>query len=264
MSKYTTEVRFICEQKAGLFENAGQLNVNKILQKSAPKIFNFDFPIFDEDYRLTLEIKILKHFYTREIGAETVGLWQMWLDERMNLIMPYYNEKYLLKMEALKNKSKLFNDTDITTTRKIDDNGNTISTGNVQNTGKVKDIVNANDSRNFTDKNINKNAYNNTPQGGLTNTENLRYLTDYRYIDDNLTHTETGNNAQTSTSETAGNTESTGNTTVTNTQEFIERVTGKAGGKDYFTMYKDVYDSLVNIDMEIIIELNDLFFGLWE
>lgn len=94
MSHYTTEVRFICEELAGLDESKGYNNVNDILNASAPRVFDFNFPIFDENYRLVLEKKILKHYYTREICAETVGLWKLWLDSRMNEIMPYYNKLY--------------------------------------------------------------------------------------------------------------------------------------------------------------------------
>ena len=69
MSKYTTEVRFICEQASGLTESKGYNDTNSIIDLAIPKIFNFNFPIFDEGYRGVLERKILKHFYTREIGS---------------------------------------------------------------------------------------------------------------------------------------------------------------------------------------------------
>ena len=47
MSKYTTEVRFICEVAAGLTESAGSSKVDEIIAKAAPIVFNFDWPIFD-------------------------------------------------------------------------------------------------------------------------------------------------------------------------------------------------------------------------
>lgn len=59
MSKYTTEVRFICENAAGLIESLGEGAIEDIITKAAPKVFNFAFPIFDEAYRLTLEKQIL-------------------------------------------------------------------------------------------------------------------------------------------------------------------------------------------------------------
>ena len=106
MSKYTTEVRFICESYAGLSESGGLSKTAEIIEKARPLIFDFDYPIFDEEYRKTLETKILKHYYTQEIGFEVVGLWKLYLDEKLNLIMPYYNQLYqsaLLRIEPLIN-----------------------------------------------------------------------------------------------------------------------------------------------------------------
>lgn len=94
MSKYTTELRYICEVEAGLSESKGYNQLDTILTAAAPNIFNFSFPIFDESYRLTLEKKILRHFYTREISEETYGLWKLRLEDKLNLIMPYYNKMY--------------------------------------------------------------------------------------------------------------------------------------------------------------------------
>ena len=94
MSKYTTEVRFICEEAAGLKESRGYSDVENIIQLARPKIFDFDYPIFDQNYKGVLETKILKHFYTREIGSETVGLWKLRLNATMNEIMPWYNQLY--------------------------------------------------------------------------------------------------------------------------------------------------------------------------
>ena len=93
MSRYTTEVRYICESLAGLDKSVGYSNVNEVIEKSRNRIFP-PFEIFDESYRPVLETKILKHFYTREIGCETFGLWQLRLDAKLSVIMPYYNKLY--------------------------------------------------------------------------------------------------------------------------------------------------------------------------
>lgn len=94
MSRFTTEVRYICETLYGLDKSVGFGSVDEILNDTASKVFDFEFPIFDEAYRLVLEKNILRHFYTREIGEETVGLWKLRLNAKMNEIMPYYNELY--------------------------------------------------------------------------------------------------------------------------------------------------------------------------
>lgn len=157
MSVYTTEVRFICETAAGYTESQGYNTVQSIIEKSAPKIFDFDFPIFDEKYRLPLETKILRHFYTREICEETVGLWKLRLQDRLNLIMPYYNKLYeseLLKFNPLY-------DVDVLRDHKTDINGSS-NTENTRNTKQITDGNNTeteNVSRNeTTTRNINESS----------------------------------------------------------------------------------------------------------
>ena len=94
MSNYTTQIRFICQSKSGLTESTGFSGIMEAIDYSVDDIFAFEWPIFDEAYRVPLEIKILRHFYTREIGEETFGLWQLRLADRLNVIMPYYNKLY--------------------------------------------------------------------------------------------------------------------------------------------------------------------------
>lgn len=130
MSKYTTEVRFICETESGLSSSEGGARVNDIIAGSRAKIFNFSYPIFDEAYRPVLETKILKHYYTREIGLETVGLWKLKLDTKMNEIMPLYNLYYrsaLLEFNPLYTKN-ITREKDNTITRENDETENTVGT----------------------------------------------------------------------------------------------------------------------------------------
>ena len=152
MSKYTTEVRFICEVAAGLSESAGESKVNEIIAKAAPVVFNFDWPIFDEAYRLGLEEKILRHYYTREIGEETVGLWKLRLEDRLNLVMPKYNQLY----ESAKLEFNPFYDVDYT--RQGTNSGEGTSSGTTNSTGN--------------------NMHSDTPQNGLESVLNGEYLTD--------------------------------------------------------------------------------------
>lgn len=158
MSKYTTEVRFICEKVAGLDNSAGCGEVADIIQKAIPKIFSFDFPIFDETYRNVICTKILMHYYTREICEEVVGLWKLRLQTKMNEIMPYYNQLY--KSELL-NFNPL-NDTEIVTTHKANRNENSDTTNNTSGTSR--------------------DLFSDTPQGGLDGVESEKYLSNARKI----------------------------------------------------------------------------------
>ena len=47
MSKYTTELRFICETLAGYDTSQGYDKVGDIIDDCWDKIFDFNFPIFD-------------------------------------------------------------------------------------------------------------------------------------------------------------------------------------------------------------------------
>lgn len=63
---------------------------------AVPKVFDFTYPrkYLTDDEKEALEEKILRHYYFREIGLETVAKWKFYLESRMNEIMPYYDEMY--------------------------------------------------------------------------------------------------------------------------------------------------------------------------
>lgn len=64
------------------------------------RVYLSHYPIFDEGYRTPLNQKILDHYWTREIGQETIELFGFYLKRKMNEIMPTYNELYRsLRME---------------------------------------------------------------------------------------------------------------------------------------------------------------------
>lgn len=125
MSTYTTEVRYICESKSGFTPD--ELNfktVDEIIAASRSNVFNFDFPVYDESFRSVLESTILLHFYTREIGAETVGLWQLYLCRKLRELMPYYNKLF----ESALLDFNPFHDVDYTRTHEGEATGDKVGT----------------------------------------------------------------------------------------------------------------------------------------
>jgi hypothetical protein len=52
------------------------------------------YPIFDELYRPILNGKIVDEYYKREIGVETIDMFQLVLRRKMDQIMPYWNKMY--------------------------------------------------------------------------------------------------------------------------------------------------------------------------
>lgn len=276
MSKYTTEVRFICEVEAGLTKSVGFNDTDRVITTAAPKIFSFDFPIFDENYRLVLEKQILRHYYTREICMETVGAWKLKLQDRLNLIMPKYNKLY----ESAKLSFNPFYDVDLTTDHNRGNNGS--STSQATNTRTNNDNVDGSysdsnsNSHSGSDSNTRWDLYSDTPQGGVTGingatTPNLSdnsYLTNARKITDNGSDSATDTGSRSGTSESnrdqtvVDNGSSSG--TVTNVENYLEHIKGKRGGLTYSKMLQEYRATFLNIDLMVINELSDLFFGLWE
>lgn len=291
MSKYTTELRFICETEAGETESVGFSDVDDIITAALPHIFDFDFPIFDENYRTTLETKIIRHYYTREIGLETYGLWKLKLQTKLNEIMPYYNKLY---QSELYTYNPLY-DVDMTTThvgQKTGENtnvdsrisektnsGNTTSNGsnNVENKGSE---TNTGRSKNSATRNYQRDdAYSDTPQGTLNNVKNLNYLTNARNIVDTEMTNENGEstgasaseNTQVETNQQTVNTSGTETDknegsmigTSKSTEDYVLHVMGKSAGTNYARMIKDFRDNLLNIDMDVIRDLGELFMMIW-
>lgn len=236
MSKYTTQVRFICETSAKLTESSGFNNIEDILDKSWNKIFS-DFPIFDEKYRAVLCKKILRHYYTREICCETVGRWKLFLSDKMNIIMPYYNQLYqseLLKIQPL-----------VSVNRSVTHEGSGSETKTTNRNG-----TNTNASR--TDGTTDTwSYYSDTPQGGINGLDSNDYLT-------NATH----NVGTDSTSSTLNGTTSDNETGTGNRSDsYVDNVLGYEGNQS--EMLLKFRETFLNIDMMIINELKDLFFTIY-
>jgi len=319
MSKYTTELRFICETEAGKTESVGLSKVDEVITAALPKIFDFSFPIFDENYRIPLETKIIRHYYTREIGLETYGLWKLKLQTKLNEIMPYYNKLY----ESELYKYNPLYDVDMTTThvgQKTGENTNVDQRKSERNnSGTSKNVgdettadtnrATTSGERNVENKGSETNtgrsknsatrdhqtddAYSDTPQGTLNNVKNLTYLTNARNIVETEMTNENGESTGASVSEnkqaetnqqtvTGDNTsatkrvsertddftetnkdEGTNTETSKSTEDYVLHVMGKSAGVNYARMIKDFRDNLLNIDMDVIKELNELFMLIW-
>ena len=277
MSKYTTEVRYICEMNSGFStDEMSSHTPDEIIAASREKIFNFSYPIYDNSHKSELETKILKHYYTREICAETVGLWKLWLNERLNLIMPKYNKLY--ELETLKAGREFYNidvethslreddftkDSDFTRTDNLLDTTNLTRTDNLttRNTGTTTDSGTRATADKFSD----------TPQGTVSNVDNNTYLTEYRKIDEtngntetlNLTDTRTGTQTNAGTVGHTGTQRNNGTDSNYGEQELNGWERGYKGGKTYAGLMIEYAEKVISIDNMIINELSDLFIYLW-
>mgnify|MGYP006906248069 CR=1 FL=1 len=230
MSKYTTQIRWLVET---LTPDSPGLSIDQRIDKAAPLIFNFNFPIFEESYRPILEHKILLHYYMREIGQETVALWKLSLNERLNLIMPYYNTLYT----ALQEKYKIMGDVDL----------EELYLGNRDETGKFTGNTNANASDDGST--TGQTMASDFPQAAVVGSKDYYSGSTESKADSN----------NTTTSETK-----TDNTnTITSDENHISKKSGLSGLRMRGQILADYSQDLFNIDMRIIKELADLFFLLY-
>lgn len=279
MSNYTTQVRYICETYAGYTESQGFMSVDEILDVACPKVFDFSFPFYSNDSdKLLLEKKILKHYYTREICCETVGRWKLFLEDRMNTIMPYYNQLYAsaqLQFDPLKDTNYTLNhDGDIVS------HGTTLGQGTSDSTGSRQSIDGGQDTRNWNraEKYTEWNLFSDTPQGGIAGIQGAEddpslgdnaYLTDARHVIHDGTGTsgtETANYGRTNNTTTTDHATTANNVTTDSTTDntYLESIVGKRNSMTYSKMLQEYRETMLNIDKMVMDELKDLFFTLWE
>lgn len=206
---------------------------------------NFDFgltsyPIFDEDYRETLNYNILNYYYESEIGVETAALFKKILNDRLRLIMPKYNIMYNAQNELLQNGILGNVNLKEVMDRNTNTNSSQTNTGTATQTGSSQAD--------------NKNLYQDTPQGQVSmetlDSANV-YATNFTIDRNNNQSTVTDSSNSSRTGVNSG------------TDYWIRTKIGNDGTKYNFDIYNKVLNELQNIDMLIINELDDLFMGIF-
>ena len=191
---------------------------------------NFDFkmdsyPIFDENYRETLNQNILYHYYENEIGFETAPLFRFYLNQKLNEIMPYYNELYKAQKKLI-DENLLFNNVNLSEGLQGSNTTQTSSESHSINSGK--------------------NLFQDTPQGNISSQDidaSNVYATNVNLnrnsIDDATTSGGSGTNS------------------------YLKIIVGNNGNKFNIDLLKDIKNNLMNIDLMIINDLNELFMGIY-
>jgi hypothetical protein len=233
MSRYTIELRYLIEGNYDLGLK--------------------DYPIFDEPYREQLNNKIIQHYYFREIGFETEALFKNRLNQKMNEIMPYYNQMYessKLKIDPLSTI-----DLEEVFSRKSKTTGE--GTSSTSGTGNNTNNFNSTDTTDY--GKISK--FSDIAQAQTTPNEilNDKYLTSATVDDGQDKNTNTGTNTSQTESTTSG--------TSTDKRNLDEDTTltrkgnnGTASESELLNMYRETF---LNIDMMIIDDLDELFLGIW-
>lgn len=219
-NQYTVSVRWIVESYS---QEAPDITTDQKIAIALPKIFNFDFPIYDESYRLTFENKLIRHFYFHEINITSIGRWKFMLREKLNLIMPVYNKMY----EAVAIKYDPLIDTQMheTYTRNNNLTSDSSTNGNVTQ----KDTSN------------NSQVYSDLPQTTLHGGD---------YATNSTQNEGTANSTQ--------NASQTANATSSNKETYEHDNTGFSS-RSQQALLMEYYESLRNVDEMVFNELRELF-----
>lgn len=219
-NQYTISVRWIVESYS---QETPDITTDQKIAIALPKIFNFDFPIYDESYRSAFEDKLIRHFYFHEINITSIGRWKFMLREKLNLIMPVYNKMY----EAVAIKYDPLIDTQMheTYTRNSNLTSDSSTNGNVTQ----KDTSN------------NSQVYSDLPQTTLHGGD---------YATNSTQNEGTANSTQ--------NASQTANATSNNKETYEHDNTGFSS-RSQQALLMEYYESLRNVDEMVFNELRELF-----
>lgn len=207
------------------------------LVENGVNIWDFEYPsYYTGEAKKAFEQKVIDHFYFRQIGQETPGRWLHYFRTRIREIMPYYIQRY--ESEALlKNAGDPLESYNLTEEYKEDttDSSKATSKGSNSSEGLFETTKN------------NEHRFSNTPQGSISNIDN--YMTEA--TKDNGKDTQQTETHDSSNGESSA--ESSGEKTYTLTRR------GNIGVQPLGQEINVYRSALINVDMEIIEELNDLF-----
>nr|DAI97572.1 MAG TPA: Lower collar protein [Caudoviricetes sp.] len=215
-----------------------------------------DYPIWNEEYRDTLNAKLLNEYEFEEIGQETPDMFTFYLNRAMAKIMPYYVQLYqttTLQLDILNQYNfKEEEDNNYTDTKEIKDNidkqtSNDIhsqSTANVTSSGTDTSITSRPPQSQINIGNIKSGVY--ARDGSFGESESTNDTTD----------TSTTTNAGTEIQDNTRNDKGTG---------FEHKGRTKTGrDKPVAELIQQARETLINIDREIIEneEISKLFY-MW-
>lgn len=286
MSKYTTLLRWIIEQE---LDDKKLEHTEENWKYIYNKIGLADYPIFNENYREELNNKIIRHYYFREIGLETAELFRWYMRREMFEIMPYYNQLYesemiakqmepLLSFHEWLNKNRVLDHTsndvydEDTTARNVFD-------GEVNNTHEDEANSTLNNTHEDEVNTHHENVFSDTPMNMLHDDDepnpiaSAKWATTVSYDNTNEisdgTYQNTENTVTDGTYKTETDNISTGTGTLDSSRDItandneVTESENKGFRESQAKLLKEYRETFLNIDLDIVNALRDLFFGLW-
>lgn len=243
---------------------------------SGVNIWDFDYPVprseiqyngksckVDFD-KTTFEQKFIDHYRFRQIGQETVGRWLHYFRSRMREIMPYYVQVYEFdaKFRNIEDPLESYNlveEFEQATEGTGRSSGTSSGTSSEQTSSETGGTTGGTLTRSSTMNKLSK--FSDTPQGSISNLDN--YLTNATQDSgsDSATEQSTGTNTGTSSGSSSGTSSGETSQTTEDTGKTSHKLTrrGNIGVQPLGGEVMNIRSAFINIDMQIIEELHDLF-----
>lgn len=267
MSTYTIQVRSICEYLNDLSEPPEWDNISNVVFTAAQKIFLPTLKTFDPDHTIELETKILYTYYTREIGFETYGLWKFHMNNKLRMLLPYYNQLY----QGLAEQVSPYDNVNmwVKTSRELAENNSDIQNRDFRDTESGTLLrKESGDKTNTTNTNANDlSLFSATPQGSISGLLNMDYLTNATKNNSASTNFTSDTTTHDMKDTTEGTRMKDENVKRNGMRMRDEGYTSERKGKDSLSSYMELnrkyLDGVLNIDKMFVDEFADLFMGVW-
>lgn len=106
------------------YDATEKTKIKDLARVTHDKVFDFDYELSSAINKDEFEIEILNHYMMRRIGFETFTAFQLYLENKLKEILPYYN----LMLDAFKDFN-LFNNGEVITRSKTDSRNTTGTSG---------------------------------------------------------------------------------------------------------------------------------------
>lgn len=226
---------------------ATQYNTTKLtielreIVENGVNIWDFDYPsYYKDDMKKAFEQKVIDHYYFRQIGQETVGRFKHYFKTKVREIMLRYIEMYKT-VEIMNNLDNPFDNVDFVETYQSITKGS--SSGSQTSNGSSQDSV---ENSSHTEH-----RFSDTPQGTIDNLN--KHLTEAS-VDD-------VSNSGTSSTQSEGQSSQESSNEGTNTYTLTKK--GNQGVNTYAHDMIEFRQSIIDVDMMIINDLNELFLGTY-
>lgn len=213
------------------FNSEEKVKISDLYIKGRIVIFDFDYDLSKNVSRETFEKNILNHYLMRRINFETLTLFKIMLENKLNEILPKYNILFDKLNEFDIFKANVH-------TREYSETRNETNTNTTELTSNLTVQSDSNNETGFSD----------TPQSNIDDIKNYKYLTEFT------------NNNNISNSVNSGKTTNNGNGTNSSDINITETVTNTVDNEvDVLLKFQTDFNNIMTL---IYKDLDCLFYGL--